>query len=311
MHSQGGSNEMVARLDWLTFTTRRPVDDVLEAVEAALGEPVAVRGLYGYEQGYLLPAGARIDYSGARDEVCVTLPGQACGVLGVGGVVKLAAGLGGRPSRLDLAVDGCPFTPADIRREWLAGRISSRVRRDGWQWYESSTGETFYLGSPSSDRRARCYTMADRVDAAGVLVTRWETQYRRDRARAVWAHIQAYADLELGQLALGLIADHVRVTEVGAAQVNVSERPTAAWWVAFVNGAEAVKTWLGERVSTTYERLERYVMTQVSGSLSTLLDAAVLRGGDGYSLLHDILTVGAGRRRRHHQVILAGVAAGV
>lgn len=318
--SQGGKSEIVARIDWLTATTTAPLDVVLDRADDLFGVPGTrmERGRYGYTSGMEYPGGATITWSEGRADVCLTLPGEACGALGTERVVKFGLSLAARPSRVDIALDGLEFTPRMVRDAWCAGEVVTKTHADSWQWYESATGETMYIGAPSSDRRARCYTKLDdtrRVAADGSPIVRWETQYRRERARGVWELLSRLSSRsvwdELGALALGLVADHLRFTAPGSQQRNVSERLTALWWSAFVAGADRVRVAVAARVGLTLDRLDGYLRRQVGASLATWVQAHAALGRDVYAALNALITLGDGRMRSRHHAVVAGVSAGV
>jgi hypothetical protein len=256
--------ELLASVDTLTFTTfisalawLDGIYGVIDTVKSALGgaKQAAVtseaRGINGYKYGVSMRGGVRVSWSPGRADVSVHVPGVACQLLGVDTLLALGIGLDARPSRVDVAMDGCAFSPGAASRAWLRGDASSKVNRDGaksTEWISSPSGDTFYLGSPSSDRRSRCYTKVDeRVYEDGSPVVRWEMQYRHDRAREVWAllvglYLDGSIADDLGSLTLGLIDDHVRFVNAAKAP-SVDEAPLLQWWARFIGSAERVKTW--------------------------------------------------------------------
>ncbi len=104
---------------------------------------------------------------GAEDNAHVVMPGETCAV-GVDALLQLLTRLrmwSARcaVARLDLAVDGVPFTPADAYRAVQAGQVVSWVKRgrDGTvshAWHASNgerEGTTLYVGRRSSQRFMR------------------------------------------------------------------------------------------------------------------------------------------------------------
>lgn len=332
-YSQGGTSdirplitapgERVARIDWLTFTTRQPVEAVLTALDSAFGGDCGAtrmnRGLYGYHDGYMGLGGSAVNWTEGRDEVCVVLPGGACSLLDGPTLVALGVGLGASVSRIDVAVDGCPFTPRDVRDAWMDGNAVSKVQRSAGdrltrshEWIESPTGQTFYLGSPQSDRRSRCYTKLDdpvRLLPDGTPIVRWETQYRNDRAKTVWRMLGDTYNADpvcmggLPGMVLGLIADHVRFTDP-VADKNVSRRPTVAWWQAFIGAVERVKTWLPTSLAATFQQLEQYLFKQVSGAFAAFLQHVRLSGGCRAHVIDQLVQNGNARMGPRHRALL-------
>jgi DNA relaxase NicK len=287
--------ERRARIDYFTFTTRTDLNQVLNTVESAFelenSYTKLPRGLNGYHEGFKTVEGVTISYTFGREECFVSIPGKACTLLSVQRIVELGIALSAKPTRLDVAVDGCPFTPQMVREAWKDGNVVTKVNREGWKsydWQESNTGETFYLGSPDSDRRSRCYTKIDeqeRLYEDGTPITRWETQLRRDRAVYAWMLLRdrfdKHDDLEqyFPHFALGIISDHVRFadTRLFAAKYK-SSAITLKWWADFVENAEKVKTWVSKKITVNIEKIEHYLMQQVSGTFATWFEHLRIQG---------------------------------
>jgi hypothetical protein len=182
------------------------------------------------------------------------------------------------------------------------------------EWVSSPTGDTFYLGSPASDRRSRCYTMVtdeQRLYADGSPVTRWEVQYRRSRAKAVWYKLLdlppdgdiAALDAAFSSLALGLIADHVAFVDASA-DANVSRCPPLPWWSAFIGSADRVRTWVARSVSDMIEAVERYLFVQAAPSLATWFEHVRLTRQRPMAALRDLLGTGRARMTPRHRAML-------
>src|SRR5690606_23879499 len=87
--------------------------------------------------------------------------------LGLRVLAELRSALELRVSRLDVAVDGCPFTPVDLRDAWRSGQVRTRAKvpddaREDRQWRTSAwrsdpVGDLFTMGARSSSQYARCY----------------------------------------------------------------------------------------------------------------------------------------------------------
>ena len=83
-----------------------------------------------------------------------------------------------RASRFDLAWDYCPFSPLEAREAWKAGKVKTRIPLHSYRWMESPEGNTFYAGSPKSQKRLRVY------DRRGY--TRLEMQARKDNSDSLF-----------------------------------------------------------------------------------------------------------------------------
>ena len=146
---------------WLAGVSRLPTDTVLSVVEAVTGEGRSERprGALGYARRFdvgrvvVLTEGQGPQSAAMGCHVEVT--GEGCEELGLVGLVELYQELQLRGSRIDLAVDGCPFTPRQVWDEWTAGRVRTKVKlaaeavagrewRSG-EWVSSASGDTAYL----------------------------------------------------------------------------------------------------------------------------------------------------------------------
>jgi DNA relaxase NicK len=176
--------------------------------------PMGGAKFYGRRHEYL---GATVlsdcQSKGAEDNVHVVLPGGACSV-GVDALLQLVERLRMWSTRcevvrLDLAVDGVPFTPADAYRAVLAGQTVSWVKRGrdgliGHGWHSSNgTGEgnTLDIGRRSSQRYMRIY------DRRGP--TRVELETTRQYANAVAAAVieRRGDDLELARFVVACLRE--------------------------------------------------------------------------------------------------------
>ena len=163
---------------WLRGVSSMPVLDVVDYLAGFLGESVELRpgGRHGYSRTFVVGP-VTVWSSETRPECCVEVTGSACEVLGLERLAVLFFGLQLRASRVDLAVDHCPFTPQQLRSEWMRNNVRSAARvpdvaalaarglalKPGYEgvrsckWDESPTGSTFRMGSRSSSQMARCY----------------------------------------------------------------------------------------------------------------------------------------------------------
>lgn len=314
--------ERRAKIDYLTFTTRVDVDLVMKTVESAFGLEHSysrmIRGINGYHEGFKTIDGTTISFTAGREDVCVNLPGKACEKLDIQTLLALGISLRAKPTRLDVAVDGCPFTPQMVDEAWQRGDVVTKVNRDGdksYDWQRSNTGETFYLGSPSSDRRSRCYTMIneqERLYDDGTPVVRWETQLRRDRAVHAWSLlIDRYTDHDdiqdyFPHFALGIINDHVRFADTSLYETKYkSKAPTLQWWAELIENSSKVKTWISKKVETNIQRIEEFLFKQVSGTFATWFEHNRIEGKRNLkTMFKTFLQTGQSRMNNQQRALL-------
>lgn len=288
-------------IHFLSFTTQemtpRDVETMLHTFYQ--GAPVhrASRGLHGYEHGVRFPNSTWVCWSEGRSDVFVQLPGDACEEVGLQACLNLVASTGGRVSRVDVAIDGAPFTPRYLARKYREGAVRTAAQkanfRDGY-----GDGDTFYLGRRSSSRYLRCY---DRnTDADGNRFTRMETEYKHHRAQKVWAEIAALENLEEGfpVLAMGLLRDFLDI--IKPTDSNVSRCPLNRIWEGFTQSLGKVKTVI-PRARNTLEKSIEWLTDTVSPTLATVAAFYEETGHDAQAWLGDLLTGGAARMRDTHQ----------
>jgi len=201
---------MTAHIDWVTIVGRREVDETdwsvhnayVTAVDAladnhptfteAFGNPeryqiVKPRAPYSYARRsddatrtlYVHPLSAHFTFEAAGTH-CQRIPHL---------MPSLMHQFGGMFSRIDLAVDiETDVTPLEFDKAIDAPLIKTRSKM------ESSTGQTVYIGSRSSERFARVYRYYAPHPRAKLL--RVEFQYKGDYANALASEIAAGVTLD-------------------------------------------------------------------------------------------------------------------
>ena len=175
-----------------------------------------------------------------------------------------------RCTRIDVAFDQCPFTPAMCNEARIIGNIRTRAHRCSWKWLVSNDGDTLYIGSRKSGRLVRIYNRRG--------PTRLETEYHGEWAGKVCKLLAALRiDLWLIECA-GILRDFVDFVDAKASSGNISRAPLLPWWNSFVDGAEKAELQIGgTHRAMTAMRMERYLQRL----LPTL---CVMRHGLGVSL---------------------------
>jgi DNA relaxase NicK len=190
---------MSAHIDWITLVGRRQfdVDDASvfaayrTAVEDAMDRQPTFTSIFGFPPEWQIVK-PRAPYSFARrsddntrtlyvhplaSHYTIEVSGAHCGRLSASEWVQTLAAWQGNISRLDVAVDmACDITPRDFARDAKDSAVKTRSQ------FVSSTGETVYLGSRSSERYTRIYRYNAPHPRAHLL--RAEFQLKHDYANA-------------------------------------------------------------------------------------------------------------------------------
>jgi len=233
------------------------------------------------------------------DHVHLELPGDACDCLPPDKMITLFKllddyGLRYTVKRLDIAFDGLSFTPGDVYRAILDGKLNSFANRKSIQFIESPYEEkddgtlgtsTVYVGSGQSLRMLRVY------DKRGF--TRAELQFRDERA-----HIVA-VDLFTGQY-----DDWDRKGKSHLRQyVEFTEFPE---WEAFIDGVERYSIRIPSARVVSLEKLTAWMKNQVACAFYVLQEL----GGGAYAL--DLAQIGERKlkkkTRSRYDVLLQMVA---
>lgn len=196
--------ERSVKIDYLNFTTRRSLPDVI-ALFSYLANPLHAdeKGLYGYSFRMTSPDGVMVLYSAGRPDIHVQLSGRACD----GDFFQLIDLVGADDfvTRCDVAIDcvGSGFTCAEIwglLRQGSFSSVSSTIRqiegllsRQGastesgerlvkrFRKTRVNAGHTIYIGASTSDRMVRIYDKGAESET-GTDWLRFEIQLRRASA---------------------------------------------------------------------------------------------------------------------------------
>lgn len=220
----------------------------------------------------------------------MVLPGETCAV-GVDALLQLLTRLRmwavrTAVARLDLAVDGVPFTPADAYAAVRAGHTVSWVKRgrDGaisHVWHSSNRdgeGTPLYIGRRSSQRFMRIY------DKRGPTRIELETKDVYADALARELTERRGDDAELARFVLGCLREFC---EFGVQDGEHGSRDAELlpWWRAFVGEAERIgKLVADRREALSVDRTLRWVDRAVVPSLAMIVTCY---GDAGERLLSD------------------------
>ncbi len=286
----------------LTGTTRCTLDEVLGTL-AEFGFPVDEQkfGSRMYRRRWSGEFGVTVQAENKMrsDEVHVRIPGQACEHLGLVTLLSLGTLLNLKVTRLDAAIDYCPFTPEHLLTAQKLGLV--RTHAQGYGWASNDEGNTFTLGSRKSDVFLRCY------DRRGF--TRTELELKRGHAQEFLAGLMARDVSEFPALFLGALRAHVDFVDPGACS-NISRAPLLPFWRAFVGMFERVRLAPARAVPV----VEKY-LRQVRNYAAMFHVYGALLAREGFPLmsaLTELWTHGREQLKPHHKRLLfRGIAAPV
>ena len=300
--------EITLSLHWLRGTVLdRPWLDVVGSLASMLDEtPVGLdRGRNGYRSGWLIgPARVYADDDRPDMGVMVDIDGSGCEALGGRRLADIALRLDLRVSRLDLAWDGFPRSPAEVRDAWRADMVRTRckvpedAREDRqWRtsdWHSNDKGDTFRMGARSSTQCARVY------DARGPV--RFELEVKgalaATAAPQLLEALEAGDELRFADLAVGLARRFVDFVDAEGVS-NRARAPLLSWWESFVGAARRAAVTLPGVVQRSVAEIEQWIERQVAPSLA-LLDAVY-----GTRRLEEIAAAGRGRWTGRHRAAFA------
>lgn len=284
----------------LTGTTRCTLDEVLGTL-AEFGFPVDEQR-YGsrlYRRRWVGEFGVTVQAENKMrsDEVHVRIPGEACDHLGLVNIISLGTLLNLKPTRIDTAIDHCPFTPEHLLTAQKLGFV--RTHAQGYGWASNDEGDTFTLGSRKSDVYLRCY------DRRGF--TRTELELKRGHAQEFFAALMARDVSEFPALFLGALRSHVDFVDSGACE-NISRAPLLPFWRSFVGMFERVRLAPARAVPV----VEKY-LRQARKYAAMFHVYGALLAREGFPLvtaLSELWTHGGAHLKPHHHRLLAreGVA---
>lgn len=286
-------------------TTFQEVDLVLETLSSYLKESVEIgtHGLRGYSERYLVGY-VEVFSHPERPEmgVHILIRGEASDALGVKNIFKIADLLNLKTTRLDVYIDHCPFSPADIRDEWRAGNVRTPVKehpdslegrtykRSGWD--DSNTGDTFYMGSRSSERYARCYNKRG--------YTRFELEMKGKRAFVTFEALRVAfdsSDEEFAMGAVGVIRDFVDFVDP-TSDKNISRAQLLPFWEIFTAGIARARLVISRVIDKDFAEMVDYVTANYAPVLS------VIAQGVGWIEFRNMLKSGKTRVKAKHRRML-------
>ena len=302
-------------LHWLSATARETnIIDAAAFVGDYLGcQPVIKdKGLNGYTSTWEFYGGLRLLDNEKRPEMGVHMiaDGETCETLGLEKLSYIYQALQMTASRCDVAADHCDFSPETLRDYWLADEIRTRCKpadskryvvRPGMEdirtheWWDSSTGQTFYMGSRSSTQFARCYTMRG--------YTRFEMELKKERAAQVMELLCDSPD-SLPQTTLSVIRQFVDFVELDDS--NRARCSLKTFWAEFIAGFDRATIAIKPRPERTVGRIVDWIEGQVARSLA--LYEMVKGGRDSFDdVRRELRKLGLERLTSHDHALIEAV----
>jgi len=319
---EGGGGGVQLSLDWYSVTlhpsSEAPfgVPEVLLATSLLLGcEPgdwvETESGSYGYQKGLVGPGGARLWWDApGRDDIHVSLPGQACQLAGQERLVsflRFCLGHGGKPTRCDTAID-------DYRRIVSPGQVLETLQgpdvvthaqkvltqQGGVVGSRNLTGATVYLGAAGSRQRLRVYDKG--LESAGKLdCIRWELESRKEAAETMAA---ALAFQDWGSVMASRLVGFVDF-RVADSHSEVERRERLPWFQLLVGLARKASAYL-PKVPRTAEQMVDWLDRAIGPTLAV---AMKFWQGD-LEPFSRMLRNGENRWKPRHKAMLANVGLG-
>ena len=188
-------------IDWLSFTTKNPAHprDVLPLLRWTL----LGRGHHGYAAHYAsnIP-GIDAEMDSANSEMGISYRFSGDGLAELrrqqgstdDGLVRHLVRLGGKASRIDLTINvhEGQLTPRTVRDAVRSGAAKPKANVSRFIEGKSGDveGDTFYIGSPASDRQFRAYNKAAELGLVnGQAWLRLELELRRVRANGAFQSV--------------------------------------------------------------------------------------------------------------------------
>jgi DNA relaxase NicK len=206
-------------------------------------------------------------------------------------VLSLGTLLNLKVTRLDAAIDYCPFTPRHLLHAQELGLSRTHAQSHGWA--SNGDGDTFTLGSRKSDVFLRCYDMRG--------FTRTELELKRGHAQEFMAGLMSRSEAEFPALFLGALRSFVDFVNVDACE-NISRAPLLPFWHSFVGRVNKLRIAPARAVPV----VEKY-LAQVRKYAAMFHVYASLEARSGrplVSVLTELYTHGAQGLKTHHRLLL-------
>ena len=255
-----------------------------------LYKSLAMARLYGDPAGYS-------DQDEVKEYIHLELPGQACDAVPLDDFreffMELQRHYKFSVTRVDLAWDGVPFTPEQVREAIEFEQVRTNAARKTMtfttsMFEEREDGEigtsSLRLGSLTSNRLLRVY------DKRGPV--RLELLTRKDRATMICIEALTQKVDQWAFLALAHLRDYIDF-------VDKETKKLLPWWEEFVDEVARANRRVTDAKQKELERMLDWVDSQVSCTLSVLHDVY------GENLISLLIKHGRQKRGNRYDAILA------
>lgn len=311
-------------MDWLEVTVR-PVEDTPLSVDqvqlsltvalgAGLGDWVQMEhGVHGYQKGMVGPGGVQIWWEApGRSDTHFSLPGKACQIAGdrrLRHLLNFALAHGGKATRCDINIDDYDrrIIPGEVEVALQGADPVTHARKGlvqrGFDVGSSDlTGQTVYLGQPSSRQRLRVYDKG--LESRGEMdCVRWELQSRHEAADSL---IRLLADpkKQWSPVVASRLVSFVDFRDASA-HSEVEKRPRLAWYERLIRGAEKASAYPVKAARTAFEVVD-WVEHAIAPSLAVAM--SVFKGDLGEFV--GLIDRGRSRWKPRHVAMVAELGVG-
>lgn len=259
------------KVDWLSFTTRRTLPEVL-ALFKYLENPLKIqeKGRNGYTFCFSSADGVTVAFTPDRDDIHINLTGTACDI----GLIKLLDLYEQEDfvTRLDVAMD-CVSSGFSCSEIWGLLRcgsflsVASNIRE--YKGLMREQGHTIYIGSNASERMVRIYDKGAE-SKKGIDWLRYEIQLRGASATAFAMNLKRTPD-RFAYMYLTLLNKQIRLTAepVDRGDHHRSNALLHPMWAKVTSDAFPVSLNLPPRAKATTCSIMKHVRNCAS-SLKTL-----------------------------------------
>lgn len=308
-------------VDWLSFTV--PQAFPFEVMDVLGGEwRQAKSGFRGYPDSWTTNDGLRgIGKIGSGvpsrpREVHVDLSGgvvSAWEPTHLRKVLQWVEHLQGHVTRLDCALDDRgQCVPVQLVQEaFEAGQAVTRASKfDRRECRVVQTGEsqgvTLYFGSPSSLTKLRVYDKRLEMkqkhrDNWQDYGTRWELEFRHERADGCAKALLAAPDERWQEIVVGLLRSYIdfRETSREASSTDRARAPLLEWWEVLTGGFHKARL-----VIEKHERDLEEIQEWFQRNLAPLFAVLYVTPGLGDDWVKDLINSGADRwKAKHHRLL--------
>lgn len=286
-------NGMLASIDWLEFTVFDM--DCIFVIQNILGLDLTDfddtgRGGRGYPNMFQANFGdVRVLHGSKNPEVMgvhVTISGQGCKALFSrvlpSVLIENILSYNCKVTRIDLALDNIGdiyFYPYEIKQFVFAKQTKSRWRtfelvQSGSIQSAELTGDTFYLGSRTSDLFCRVYDKTlERIAKDDVEVpehwVRWELVCKDDRAQVACAQLLD-TGFAIGEILSGVLSNYFSILVENPLDSHKDRWPINERWQQFLGDVKPIRLFRILRKEQTLEDKKEHVMKQYGPTLSAL-----------------------------------------